>query len=391
MQVRLLRARFRLVLSLLGIQQKSLVTQRAWLKSTMARKSSLCVIQLADDPCVRMRKVVSSFTANGIDVVYIGCRRGRSGKRGSGFRRVHVSPPIPSGSTAKIFLAPIWAIAVACYLRFMKPASASYAADFEAGLAAFLSGQPYVYDVLDTYADRYNVPSVVKAALRWMEGVVAKKARALVHVDDIRRSTLPEHKKTIVVRNVPMRKDLPAATDCKVFDLIASGNLDENRGVDQLLTAAIGTNAKIALIGRLSDAVAEQCKSSPGARHFGYVDSSEALSLTLKSKAVYAVYDPARSINLIACPNKFYDAVACGVPIVMNREISLSRVVEEHGLGWTFEFGNTVELSSILAVIRTADARYEAACRNAEAYGKSVASWDEQFVPVLRTVEGLFG
>ena len=357
----------------------------------MARKLSLCVIQLADDPCVRMRKVVSSFTGYGINVVYIGCRRGRLGKHGDGFKRVHVSPSIPSGSIAKILLAPIWAVAVSCYLRFMKPASVSYAADFEAGLAAFLSGQPYVYDVLDTYADRYNVPSVVKAALRWMEGVVAKKAQALIHVDDIRRSTLPEHKKTIVVRNVPMRKDLPASADCRTFDLIASGNLDENRGVDQLLTAAIRTDAKVALIGRMSDAVAEQCKSVPGAQHFGYVNSSEALSLTLQSKAVYAVYDPARSINVIACPNKFYDAVMCGRPIVMNREISLAKVVEEHGLGWTFEFGNNAELSSILAAIRTADARYEAACRNSEAYGSGVASWDEQFVPVLRAVEELLG
>ena len=344
------------------------------------------VIQMADHPCVRMRKVIRSLMDRQLTVAYVGCRRGRPRGDSLECERISVPPAIPSASVAKIFLAPIWAMFAAIYLRTRRTNSVCYAADFEAGAAAYLSGRPYVYDVLDTYADRYQIPSFLKSLLRWMEGVISRRADTLIHVDRIRLSTLPVAARTAIVRNVPRADDLQGPVGSFKFDVIASGNLDENRGVDQLLDAASEVGANVALIGRVSNGVQAKLESMKGVTYFGYVDSARAIALTRQSKAVFAAYDPTRAINLAACPNKFYDAMACGLPIILNREIQLARTVLDAGTGWAYTFGDVGGLASILDSVRRSDADYVRATEAATEASGTFPLWDEEFAPVINRI-----
>lgn len=353
----------------------------------MGSARNLYVIQMADRPCVRMRKVISTFRRAGFKVVYVGCERGKRGVADDRYEIVHVPPSIPSRSLLKLLLAPMWVLAASLYVRFRSAGSFLYAADLEAGIAALLSGRRYVYDVLDTYADRYRAPRLVKELLRWVEGKVALNAEVLIHVDEIRRQSIANRDDAIIVQNVPLREDIPAEVASTKFDIIASGNLDENRGVDQLLRAASTCNARVVLCGYLAPSLTHRVRQSTGVDYYGYVDSADALKLTRTSKAVYAVYDPSRSINIMACPNKFYDAVTCGIPVVVNSEIALARVVERERIGWTFEFGNVEQLLGIVRIIAENGDEYEEVRSRAKRYGDRIKRWDDQFESVVRTVE----
>lgn len=178
----------------------------------------ICIVQMAGSPCVRMRKVVSSLA--GQDVTYLGCDRGAGNAIILDEVTVEiVSPKIGSKSLSKLFLAPFWALNAAQNLRAGRY-DMVYAADLEAGVAAYLSGRPYIYDVLDTYADRYRIPGAISALIRAFESYIFRKANLRVHVAEYRHATLRSDNlteaTTFTVPNTPNE----SARYCKTLQLL---------------------------------------------------------------------------------------------------------------------------------------------------------------------------
>lgn len=351
------------------------------------------VVQMASGPCVRARKVVSSLAQHHEEVVYVGCSRGVVGSNDHVSRIVLLPPKIPSRSLAKLFLAPIWILIASVYLRRECQSGRVYACDFEAGAAAMLSGRAFVYDVLDTYADRYKVPLIVRALLRAAENFVVARASALIHVDDARVATLNGHPTTFIVRNLPTASSMDNSVEqpaSGLFAVMVSGNLNEARGVDLILEASYALpDISLVLIGHMSERVRMLVDSNPRVRYFGYVSSAEALAHTRQCQAVYAAYDPRTPINIIASPNKLYDAFFCSIPVIVNEEIKASRMVEEHALGWTFKFSDAAGLQQLLRRLAADEAFYSPMVANVKDFRKSLPYWGEEFSSVVTFLRGL--
>jgi glycosyltransferase involved in cell wall biosynthesis len=259
-----------------------------------------------------------------------------------------------------------------------------YAADFEAGVAALLSGKRFLYDVLDTYADRYIVPRPVQWFLRLAESFVYTKAAYKVHVASYREKTLRDFgiggRSCIVVPNTPMRSDLPALAAEKVFDVIVTGNIDKNRGCDLLLDACKGLGLTVCAAGKVSSDILAELEAEENFSYFGYVSSSTALRLCASSRAIFCAYDPRIPINRMAAPNKVFDALFCATPLIINSEILISRWAIRQGVGEPFEWSDAASLERALLKIKEPVWNDRiAAARSAAA---SMQLWDEAFLPV---------
>ena len=74
----------------------------------------------------------------------------------------------------------------------------------------------------------------------------------------------------------------------------------------------------------------------------------------MEADAVLLALDPANLNNRLATPNKFYEAMAAGVPLVTCRELLLGHFVAEAGIGVAFAWGDWHELRRAIAGLRDA-------------------------------------
>lgn len=67
--------------------------------------------------------------------------------------------------------------------------------------------------------------------------------------------------------------------------------------------------------------------------YLGWLKENEVRKVLRESDVLFALYDPSIENNRYATPNKFFLALAYGVPILTNREIAFSEYVKKFDLG----------------------------------------------------------
>lgn len=344
------------------------------------------MVQMAGSPCVRMRKVVNSLASE--EITYIGCNRGEESKIGHDAVTVrHVWPKIGSKSIGKLFLAPFWVLNVAKHLRHTHY-DMVYAADLEAGLAVYLSGRSYIYDVLDTYADRYRIPAILRAMIRAVESYVFRKADLRIHVSEYRHATLRSDDKgstkTLTIPNTPLRDDLPARSRQRNFDVIVTGNIDANRGCDTLLEVCQTLRMSVCVVGKISPDLYGRFHQVKNFTFLPYRPSAEALALCAQARAIYCAYDPASRINILAAPNKIYDAIFCGTPLLINAEVLISREVENLGIATTFTWRDKQSLAD--ALLEVGSEAWNDKIVRTERLAETTPTWEHAFRPVVEWI-----
>jgi len=81
----------------------------------------------------------------------------------------------------------------------------------------------------------------------------------------------------------------------------------------------------------------------------GIVTARRALELAANCDAVFSYYEPCNDYMINASPNKVYDAMAVGRPVLINREVRLAAWVEKAGVGYVCNYEDVACLRSIVA------------------------------------------
>jgi len=69
---------------------------------------------------------------------------------------------------------------------------------------------------------------------------------------------------------------------------------------------------------------------------------------TIECDAVLMALDPANINNRLSAPNKLFEAMAAGVPIITCKELLMGQFVEREGIGVTFEWGQWDRLKAAI-------------------------------------------
>lgn len=70
---------------------------------------------------------------------------------------------------------------------------------------------------------------------------------------------------------------------------------------------------------------------------------SELLKWTAGATIGTLLYEPTSLNHRFASPNKLWEYAAAGVPLICYDNPWLKKVVQQHGIGWSFRFGQTIE------------------------------------------------
>lgn len=234
--------------------------------------------------------------------------------------------------------------------------------------ARFFLKNKVVYDIADWYADSRKVgflePFIVKLE-RW----VCTRADLVILAHEERLQQLGfQPKKWAVIYNTP--DDIKVnessnessynsnSNNSNNYDLESSfvyvGVLQPDRGIEQMIKAACIAKVKLVLAG--FGPLAEFCKQASQlndyVKYLGRVSYHQALTLEKQSIAVLALYDPRIKNNKLAAPNKLFESMMLGRPIITTKDTLAGRFVETERIGVTVPYGDVDALIEIFTLLK---------------------------------------
>ena len=329
----------------------------------MTDRVSIAIIHGNDGSDVRVGKLCRSFVKMGFDVHFIGWDRRPDESKHIDLSTAaqHVMRHGTAHGKSSAFGHLRYVRHVLSVLSRVRP-DVVYAVNEENAFFA-LFGKRLLYrglicDVFDSLVDRHSHrPWWIRVLLMAVAFSTRSGADRLIATDAARHARFGRFRdKCVVVENYPERVDAAIAQQMpqgpvKVW---VGGTLTETRGLRQVLDAVASLdNVSILSAGwPYDDFAATRFVTDPKVDFRGITTALEALQLAASCDAVLAYYAPTSTNNLYASPNKIYDALCIGRPVIINEEIHVATFVRDQALGMLCAYDDVACLRAVIAGLR---------------------------------------
>ena len=207
---------------------------------------------------------------------------------------------------------------------------------------------PFVYDVYDYYPDGHAKKETgMYKALTRLDRKTERKADAVIVCTEERLTQIDPDicKRVAVIHNaLPMLYARNAQSKGIVQNnglvhFVFIGAIIRGRYLMEMIeTIAAKSEACDMYIGGFgSDEMIEQIKEYEkrhGNIHFlGFLQYQDVISIEKDCDVIPAVFDPTIGNHKFAAPNKFYEAIMLGKPLIMLNDTGMDKWVSEYGLG----------------------------------------------------------
>ena len=250
---------------------------------------------------------------------------------------------------------PRWWRKAFALLRKLRP-DLVHAADYDTAPPALRAreawGCRFVFDIWDFYADMITsaIPAGVRQAIARREADAIRAADAVILPDLARRARLVGPPRRLVeVMNVPEEQSVVPEPHER-FVLFYGGNIAKDRGLLALVQACEATGSVLTVAGQGPDEaeLLPLIESSPNATFLGMVPHDEVLRLTASADAIPVLYDPAVTNNRMASPNKLFEAMMFGKPVIVSEGTTMANLVHSAGIGLIVPYGDAGALQEAL-------------------------------------------
>lgn len=93
--------------------------------------------------------------------------------------------------------------------------------------------------------------------------------------------------------------------------------------------------------GIMEDEIASAAQKCNRIIFYGKLPYNKTLSLENSCNIMTAIYDPKVPNHRYAAPNKFYEALMLGKPIVMAKNTGFDEIIEENNIGCLIEYSKS--------------------------------------------------
>jgi hypothetical protein len=311
-----------------------------------------------DGTDMRISKECNSLLAAGHDVTLIGW------DRTPGQQRPDPMPDVPRrllrreasfGPRAVARSYPAFVGHIARQLRELRPDVVHCVNEDLAGVALALRRRMrfrVVCDLFDSVALRWSAASrPMRAAADMAARFVHERSDALIATDAARAALLRRH--AYIVPNYPVDPGpelaltcLPSSGRLRVY---VGGTLTRNRGLSAICTLLdSGLDLQPVTAGWTYDRFASDFTQRPEVEHHGLVTPQQSLKLAASCHVILCFYEPSNRNNIMASPNKIYDAMCVGRPVIISEETLVARWVTQQRLGYAVPYHDTSALASLI-------------------------------------------
>jgi glycosyltransferase involved in cell wall biosynthesis len=373
----------------------------------------------------RVRREAATLAANGNEVVVLGLRDGAlprsetlDGFRVVRVRRDTVHGPLPRGRLRRALLPLGGALMLADYsaralwLAVRRRSDVYHGHDLVtlpvAWAASRLRRSRLVYDAHELFTEIGRLGSLARGICRLLEAALIGRADRVVAVNGsiaqelARRYGIPA---PVVIMNCPRSAPQPVSRDASPLRAYAGvpegapivlyqGVYMPHRGLENLVQAARGfTRAHLVLMGwgPLQPSLFDAARGAgvSGRVHFADpVPLEELLRFTAGADLGVIPYLNVGLNNYYTSPNKLFEYCAAGVPIVASRFPELVKVVDELGIGRTFDPERPDDIAAAVNALLDDTAALHAARRNVAAVAGRF-TWETESEKLLELYRAL--
>ncbi len=264
----------------------------------------------------------------------------------------------PYDKLSAVLYLPFWWMYELYYL-LRHPADVIHACDFDtlipAILAKILKRTKLCYTIYDFYADNLptQIPTIIRTVVTYAEKHGIGYTDALFLVDEARYVQVEgaEIHNLAYIYNTPpdvhnprslVTKSIGSKTES--ITIFYAGALHEDRGLKQVIMAIDEVpDVKLILagVGSILDYL-EQIPAEHKCRvqYLGWLPYEKVIRHTTEADVLFAFYNPEIPNNRYASPNKLFEAMMCGKPIIVNDNSSMADIVRTEGCGLVVPYGD---------------------------------------------------
>jgi len=222
-----------------------------------------------------------------------------------------------------------------------------------------------VYDIADFYADAY-VPTnanLLRKLTRYLEALLVMRVNATIIADEARIKQIGFKPKNLyVIYNSPpdvygilLSRLCTAVNKNSHFTIFYGGAIDDGRGLYHLVEVCqriSDVTLMIAGFGRLEKHFLNFIKAKKNVIFLGRISYQEVLNRTMKCDCVVVLYDPRIPNMVYASPNKLFEAMMCGKPVVVSAGTAMASTVWREKCGLVVNYGDVNELKRAIELLK---------------------------------------
>ncbi len=333
---------------------------------------------IAPDP--RVEKEARTLSQAGHDVTLIGWDR--TGKlpekdqvQGISFIRLPIKAEYAAGMlNLPQLLRWQWGLLI-WLVRHRHEYELIHACDFDTVLPALVCRtiwhKKVVYDIFDFYADHLRAtPEWIKKTIRAIDLRCVSMADAVILADDSRWEQIQgsQPRRSAVIYNSPedhLCNQQSGESEDQTFSqrpensllhIVYIGLIQVERGLFELIgVLREHPRWSLAMAGFGGDEVQvlEQIQDMPNINWHGRVSYQEALQLSSAADTLIATYDPTIPNHRYSSPNKIFEAMMLGKPIVVAQDTNMDRIINQAECGLVVTYGDESALESALLRLET--------------------------------------
>jgi glycosyltransferase involved in cell wall biosynthesis len=266
-------------------------------------------------------------------------------------------------------------------------------------------GRPFIYDIHEPYPENILTKDWLPRALRRpvarafaaYENYAAFRLDGLVATTDQIAAPFARHSRCVIVRNYPLKDEFqrpetparPREPGCFVY----AGGLTRLRGVAEMVQAAelAGPPARLVLAGRFeSQNLQDFCAASPRVAWLGHLGRDELGGLLAGACAGLVLFQPTKA-HLKTQPNKLFEYMAAGLPVIASDFPNRREIVAEAGCGLLVDPLDPRAIAEAMNYIQARPAEAEAMGQRGRAAVEGRYNWEAEFPKLQRLYAELKG
>jgi len=230
-------------------------------------------------------------------------------------------------------------------LKAISKPSIIYSCNLDTGVAALYIKIRYksklIYDIYDYYVDSHTIPLIAKNIIQRLEITVINNSNLTVICTDERKAQIcaAKPKKLLVIHNSPDIEELVSVEP--TIDYVYCGTLNDGRLIKEILDGYpkhTDMSMLFAGSGNYSIFAEELNNRFDNFAFSGIIPYSEVITIEKKAAVISAIYDPDFRNHKLCAPNKFYEALALGKPLIVCRGTGIDKIVADNNIGIVIDY-----------------------------------------------------
>lgn len=237
--------------------------------------------------------------------------------------------------------------------RNRKECEAIHACDIDGILPALLVGKlikkKVIFDIFD-WISSLTGKGIVYKLVEWLQNFCYKHSDAVILCEEERKAqATASNKNVLIIPNIPDGNTSfdeatleKTAADLRSYDYVVSyvGVFDRDRGLENLLEAVSkcpNIKLNIAGFGVLENLIGDYANRFENITCWGRVEYAVGQAIQKNSSMISAMYHLTSPLHKYAAPNKYYESLVLGVPMITTEHTLVGSKVSTYDTGFVLD------------------------------------------------------